>query len=97
MITKISTFSGADFRYTNESNCTATGEYRVENGKLVSVNANGQYDEDGRSYSFWAKLDASGNINVSGVPASVLTPVAEQVEELVAEIEALIEPVKEEE
>lgn len=97
MITKNNTFTGANFQYTNESNCTATGEYRTENDKLVSININGQYVDGDDTYNFWANRDASGSINISGVPASVLAPIAAQVAEIVSEVEALVEPAKEEE
>lgn len=97
MITKNNTFAGVNFQYTNESNCTATGEYRTENDKLVSININGQYVDGDNTYNFWANRDASGSINISGVPASVLAPIAAQVAEIVSEVEALVEPAKEEE
>ena len=97
MITKNNSFAGANFQYTNESNCTATGEYRTENDKLVSININGQYVDGDVAYNFWANRDASGSVNISGVPASVLAPIAAQVAEIVAEVEALVEPAKEEE
>lgn len=97
MITKNNTFAGANFQYTNESNCTATGEYRTENDKLISININGQYVDGDATYNFWANRDASGSVNISGVPVSVLAPIASHVAEIVAEVEALVGLVKEEE
>jgi len=92
MIIKNNTFAGANFQYTNELNCTATGEYRIENDKLISININGQYVDGDATYNFWANRDNSGNVNISGVPASVLAGVAEEVAEIVSEVEALINP-----
>ena len=93
MITTNNNFSGASFSYHNESNtCQASGEYRCEDNKLVSVNINGQYNADDKVYNFWASLDASGNVNISGVPAIILAGVAEEVAEIISEIEAILNP-----
>lgn len=89
MIKINNTFSGASFAYTGEI-CTANGEYRIENGKLVSVNVNGQYTKNDSTYNFWANRDAAGNVNVSGVPAGVIADVAAEVAEIISEVEAEI-------
>lgn len=91
MITKNNTFSGASYSYENESKtCTASGEYRTENGTLSNININGQLAKDGATYNFWAVRDAQGNVNISGVPATVIADVAAEVAEIVAEVEAEI-------
>lgn len=91
MIEIISNYSGAGFRHTGD-NCTATGDFRVENGALTSVNVNGQLEKGGQTYNFWANRDASGNVNISGVPASVLTDVAGAVADIIAEVEGEVNP-----
>lgn len=87
MITTKNVFSGANFDYASENNCIASGEYRHEDGKLISVSINGQLTKNETAYPFWANLDASGNINISGVPAAVLSDVEAEVAEIVSEIE----------
>ena len=87
MITIKNNYSGAGFDYTNEAgNCTASGDYRKENGKIVSININGQYTKDEKTCSFWANSDSAGNVNISGVPAAFLADVATEVAEIVAEV-----------
>lgn len=89
MITKKNVFSGANFDYANEKNtCTATGEYRYEGEKLSSVNINGQYTKEEVAHNFWANCDASGNVNISGVPANVIAEVAAEVATIISEINA---------
>ena len=89
MITTKNNFSGANFDYTNEGNtCSASGEFRNENNKLVSININGQYTKDETVYNFWANRDSAGNVNVSGVPASVIADVAGEVAEIISEIDS---------
>ena len=89
MITKKNVFSGASFDYENaKKTCTASGEYRHENDKLSSVNINGQLTHDKASYGFWANCDASGNVNISGVPAIVIAEVATEVATIISEINA---------
>ena len=88
MITINNTFSGASFSYENEARtCTANGEYRSENGNLVSVNINGQYTESDVTYNFWAGRGPDGNVNISGVPASIIASVATEVASIISEIE----------
>ena len=88
MITTKNNFSGANFDYTNEAgNCTASGEYRKENDVIVNININGQFVKDENTYNFWANRDAAGNVNISGVPASVIADVAAEVAEIISEIE----------
>lgn len=91
MITKNNTFSGTSYSYENEGvTCTASGEYRTENGNLTNININGRLTKDGTTYNFWATRDDHGNVNISGVPAAVIADVAEEVAEIVAEVEAEI-------
>lgn len=87
LTTRNSTF-GANFDYTNDNNCTASGEYRCENGVLRSVNINGQYVDGETSYNFFAGRDEAGNINLSGIPADVVAAVAAAVALIIAEVEA---------
>lgn len=96
MITINNNFSGANFSHSNEKNCTATGEYRRENEKLVSVNISGQITEDEVAYNFWANRDNSGNVNISGVPASIIASVAEEVAAIISEVEDVINTKSEE-
>ena len=95
MITINSIYSGASFSYANEGVCTANGEFRKENGNIVSININGQYTSGGTAYNFWANRDASGNVNISGVPASVIAGVATEVATIIAEVEAIDQPANE--
>ena len=89
MITKKNEFSGASFDYANKKNtCTANGEYRYEGGKLSSVNINGQFTKEEVAHNFWANCDAAGNVNISGVPASVIAEVAAEVATIISEIKA---------
>lgn len=88
MITTKNNFSGANFEYTSESGCTANGEYRCENGNIVSVNVNGTID----GKNFWASRDAAGNVNISGVPVSIIAKVAAEVENIMVEIEEIVHP-----
>lgn len=89
MITKKNVFSGASFDYENaKKTCTASGEYRHENGKLSRVDINGQLTQDKTSYGFWANCDAAGNVNISGVPANVIAEVAAEVATIISEINA---------
>lgn len=89
MITKKNEFSGANFDYENEKKtCTATGEYRHENGVLESVNINGQFTQGKTHYNFWANCDAAGNVNISGVPVTVIAGVASEVATIISEIKA---------
>ena len=92
MITTKNSFSGAGFDYASENNCTANGEYRVENGVLVNININGQITKNGNAYNFWASRDAQGNVNISGVPAELISDVATEVVEIISEVEAIATP-----
>ena len=86
MITTNNTYSGASFQYEGE-NATANGDFRVENGNLVSINASGSYED----VTFWANRDAAGNVNINGVPLAKLTEVAAIVETIFNEVEQLNE------
>lgn len=86
MITKKNQFSGASFDYTNENNCVASGEFRYEGDKLVSVNINGQITKEETTRSFWANMDSAGNVNISGVPADMIADVAVCVADIITEI-----------
>jgi len=94
MITQNNISSSVDYSYTNESNCTATGKYQIENGVLSTVDINGQYHDGNNGYNFFANRDSEGNVNFSGVPASVIAPVAVEVAEILHEIDALVNPPK---
>ena len=83
MITKKNVFSGAGFDYANQAGtCTASGEYRKENGQFVAISINGTYDNHG----FYASRDKDGNINISGVASEVLASVAAEVVNIVTEV-----------
>lgn len=87
MVTKKNEFSGAAFEYVNdEKTCTASGEYRRENGNLSSVNINGQFAQDKASHGFWANCDAAGNVTISGVPVIAIAAVAAEAATIIAEI-----------
>lgn len=88
MIEIKNSFSGASFDYTNENNCTASGEYRCENGAIVNININGRYAER----NFWASRDSAGNVNISGVPVSIIAGVAAEVAVIIAAIEEIVNP-----
>ena len=93
MVTTKNNFSGASFDYANKKNtCTASGEYRCENDKVASININGSLTKGEKSYPFWANVDASGNVNISGVPADAIAEVGTEVAAIVSEIEAIITP-----
>ena len=81
-------FNGASFDYEN-GGCRANGEFRFAESVLQSVNINGNYEKSGKSYNFWASRDASGNLNLNGVPAAVIVEVAAEVAAIVAKIEEL--------
>lgn len=94
MITKKKSALVVNFDYINDAQtCAATGDYRVENNVLQDVSINGQYTKDEKTYNFSASRSADGNVNIAGVPPTVLADVAEAVAELVTEIEAEVEPV----
>ena len=94
MITTNNTYSGASFSYEGE-NATANGDFRVENGNLVSINASGTCEDNNNgtpnNVSFWANRDAAGNVNINGVPLSKLTEVVAIVETIFNEVEQLNE------
>jgi len=84
-------YFGANFSHTGQ-NCTATGDYRVENGALKHVNISGSYTKDENVYGFSANRDEAGNVNISGVAGPVLTEVAVEVSAIIAEVEAEVGP-----
>lgn len=81
-------FNGASFDYENGA-CRASGEFRFVESALNSVQINGNYTKSGTQYNFFASRDASGNLNLNGVPAAVIVEVATEVAAIVAKIEAL--------
>lgn len=83
-------YQGASFNYENDA-CNANGDFRRMESVLSSVNINGTYVKDGTTYSFWASRDANGNINISGVPSSVIIAITTEVVAIIEEIEALNE------
>lgn len=93
MIETSNNYAGANFSYDNEKDtCLATGDYKTMNGQLTVVNVNGQYKKGDGIYNFNATRDAEGNINITGVPASVLSPVASEVTKIMAAVEDLVNP-----
>ncbi len=88
MITTKNNYTGANYEYTGQEGCTANGEYRCENGNIVSANVNGSLD----GKSFFANRDAAGNVNISGVPVSLIAKVATEVENIMVEIEEIVHP-----
>lgn len=81
-------FNGASFDYENES-CKANGEFRYVNSVLNSVTINGSYEKEEKTYNFWANRDINGNINISGIPSTIIVEVAAEVVNIVTEIEKL--------
>lgn len=81
-------FNGASFDYENGA-CNASGEFRFADSNLNSVNINGTYVKNEITYPFWASRDASGNINISGVPKDVFKEVAIEIVAILDEIESL--------
>ncbi len=90
MITVKNSFSGANFDYSSQSGCTASGEYRCENDKVVNISINGRLAKDEVEYNFWANCDAAGNVNISGVPAVVIADVAAEVAAIISEVNGQI-------
>lgn len=81
-------FNGASFDYEN-GGCRANGEFRFAESNLQSVNINGNYTKSGKQYNFWANRDASGNLNLNGVPKEVIVEVAAEIKAIIEKIEAL--------
>ncbi len=91
MIEIVNPYSGANFTHSAE-NCTATGNYLVENGVLTKVGISGHYTKNGQTYGFNADRDNQGNVNVAGVPADVLPDVAVAVAGIISEVVAQAVP-----
>lgn len=92
MLTLKNRFSGANYEYSNEGVCTANGEFRCENDKIVNISITGQLVKDEATLTFWANRDASGNVNISGVPASAIAEVATEVAAIVDAVEKIVVP-----
>jgi hypothetical protein len=90
MLTLKNRFSGANFEYDSKAGCTANGEFRCEDDKIVNISINGQITKEETSYNFWANCDAQGNVNISGVPAAVIADVAENVATIIEEVNEII-------
>lgn len=86
MIEKKHDFFVGQYGYTNEKNCTADVEAKYENNILVSININGVFTKDEVKNNFWASVDASGNVNISGVPSAILSDVASACEAIIEEV-----------
>lgn len=97
MIEKKHDFFVGQYGYTNEKNCTADVEAKYENNILASININGVFVKDDARNNFWASVDASGNVNISGVPSAILADVATECGVIIEEVKAAFEPTKEEE
>lgn len=82
---------GVNFSYTGE-NCTATGNYDVENDTLKHVGVNGHYTKGGETIAFTADRDENGNVNINGVQGQFLKDVAAEVTDIMAEVEAQATP-----
>lgn len=95
MVTTNNDFAGANFEYTG-TNCTATGEYRVEGGSIKRIEISGRYVDGGETYAFFADKNDQGNVNISGVPPQVLSPVADKVVSIIEEVEGVALPKSEE-
>lgn len=78
-----------NFSYTGEG-CTASGDYKVEDGVLKHIGIAGSFTQGGETYAFTAERDDNANIVVAGVPASVLQVVAQAVAVIVSEVEPLV-------
>lgn len=90
MITTHNVYSGANFAYENEQKtCTATGEFKTENNILTTIGITGKLLIDGKEYNFWAQRDPLGNIQVSGIPVNILPAVADEVSNIVSEVEEI--------
>lgn len=93
MIETNNNYTGANFSYNNEKDaCIANGDFRTQNGKLSVVNVNGQYKKGDGIFNFNATRDAEGNINITGVPTSVLAQVATEVAKIMTEVENIVNP-----
>lgn len=82
---------GVNFSYTGE-NCTATGDYRVENGALKHIGIADNYTKDDQIYGFTADRDDQGKVNIAGVPPTILAEVGAEVAALIEEVEAEVTP-----
>lgn len=89
MLNTKNTYSGAGFDYTN-TGFVANGDFKVEEGVLVSVNFNGIYtDKKKEEHYFYGNRDASGSVNISGVQTALLPIIAKEVSSILEEVEAI--------
>lgn len=93
MLTKKNSTLEVNFDYGNNAGtCSATGNYKVENGQLQTVGVDGQYTKDEKTYHFTANRDNQGLVVVAGVPNEVLADVSSEVSVLIAEVEESAAP-----
>ncbi len=90
MVTIKNTFSGATFDYANEGVCTASGEYRVEDGHIVNISITGSLVDEDPALQFWANRDAQGIVNISGVPATAIAEAAAEVAAIITAVEDIV-------
>jgi len=92
MLNTKNTYSGAGFDYSN-TGFTANGDFKVEEGVLVSVNFNGIYtDKKKEEHYFFGSRDANGSVNISGVQTALLPVIAKEVSTILEEVEAIAIP-----
>ena len=92
MLTTKNTYSGAGFDYSN-TGFVVNGDFKCEDGVLVSVNFNGIYtDKKKEEHYFYGSRDANGSVNISGVQTSLLPTIAKEVSTILEEVEAIAVP-----
>lgn len=92
MLTTKNTYSGAGFDYSN-TGFVVNGDWKVEDGMLVSVNFNGIYtDKKKEEHYFYGSRDVNGSVNISGVQTALLATIAKEVSSILEEVEAIAIP-----
>lgn len=92
MLTTKNTYSGAGFDYSN-TGFVVNGDWKVEDGVLVSVNFNGIYtDKKKEEHYFYGSRDVNGSVNISGVQTALLATIAKEVSSILEEVEAIAIP-----
>ena len=92
MLTTKNTYSGAGFDYSN-TGFVVNGDWKVEDGVLVSVNFNGIYtDKKKEEHYFYGSRDVNGSVNISGVQTALLATIAKEVSSILEDVEAIAIP-----
>lgn len=92
MLNTKNTYSGAGFDYTN-TGFVVNGDWKVEDGVLVSVNFNGIYtDKKKEEHYFYGSRDVNGSVNISGVQTALLATIAKEVSAVIEAVEAIAIP-----